>query len=190
MKLKAALTVLAIAAMTVATTPATWANSLTFQDVTFDLNAGVGNTLILTITNADNATGDWKGIEGLAAFEIKNTGLNYSNLSLADWTVSNDSLNPASCLNGNSSGGGCFLHNGGPLALSHSMTFNINYDAGTLNLSAPSLKVLFTGADQGDGHGNLLSKVISVPEPASVILLGAGLTGIAIWKRRRNSTES
>ncbi len=39
MKLKIALIALAIAAMTVASAPASWANSLTFQGVTFNLTA-------------------------------------------------------------------------------------------------------------------------------------------------------
>ena len=49
MKLKTALIALAIAAMTVASVPASWANSLTFQGVTFNLTATDSNTLQLNI---------------------------------------------------------------------------------------------------------------------------------------------
>ena len=58
MKLKTALTALAIAAMTVAAVPASWANSLTFQNVTFEMLAVDNNTFSLSITNALNANGD------------------------------------------------------------------------------------------------------------------------------------
>ena len=55
--------VLAVAAMVMSVglvgTPATWANSLTFQSVTFGLVDNGGGSLTFSITNALNATGDW-----------------------------------------------------------------------------------------------------------------------------------
>jgi len=61
-------------------TPASWANSLTFQNVTFDLSLS-GSNLLLRVTNALNATGSWLGIETLNAFQINNYGT-ASNLSV------------------------------------------------------------------------------------------------------------
>ncbi len=57
----------AVAAMILAVglvgSPAIWANSLTFQGVTFGLNDLGGGTLQFTITNALNGgTGDWTNI--------------------------------------------------------------------------------------------------------------------------------
>src|SRR6266850_7334695 len=105
MKLKTTLAALAIAAMTVAAAPASWANSLTFQNVTFGLNE-VGGNVQLTIDNALNATGDWSDIMYMNAFEVKNLGT-VSSMTLANWTNRDNSLSANGCSNGNTSGG-CF----------------------------------------------------------------------------------
>lgn len=159
------------------------ANQLTFQNVTFAINSVDSNTFNLTITNALNANGDWKGIEGLASFEIKTIGA-VSNLDLTGWTDVSKALSANGCASGNSTGG-CFTHDGGAQALSNNMSFNIDY-TGTLDLSAPHLKVLFTGADQGNGHGNLLSQTVPVPEPSTYALMLAGLGIVGFMGRRRN----
>jgi hypothetical protein len=51
-------------------------------------------------------------------------------------------------------------------------------------MTAPHLKILFGGADQGDGHGSLLSQNLTVPEPSSLMLLGAAFVGLGIWRRK------
>src|SRR5215510_1128022 len=56
-------------------TPASWANSLPFQGVTFYLNI-VGNTLQLGISSATGTTGDWATANGFAGFSLKNVGTN------------------------------------------------------------------------------------------------------------------
>ena len=184
MKLKTALIVLAIAAMTVAAAPASWANTLTYQDVTFNLN-GSGGVLTLEINGVDGASGNWTGIQYLSAFSLKDIGV--TTLSLAGWTLSTNELNANGCTGGSPPSNFCFTKDGGPFLLSNNNTFTLNY-TGTLNLDAPHLMVNFMISDTQDkATGSVLSAIIpgtSVPEPASLMLLGAALTGFGIFRRK------
>ena len=130
-------------------TPASWANTLTFQDVTFTLDV-VGGDLKLGISAGATApSGDWTGINVFAAIEVKNVGnvtfSNSSPVALGGWTYFDDSLSANGCMGGQSSGG-CFVNNVGPVAFgaNTSLTFTIHPASGTFDLSQNSLKVLFT----------------------------------------------
>src|SRR5687768_7934921 len=93
MKLKRFLTsLLFVSAMILAGAPASWANSLTFQGVTFGLTDLGSGSLQFTINNAvSGGTGDWADITHIQNFQWKSIGSG-TTMSLTGWNVNNSEL--------------------------------------------------------------------------------------------------
>jgi hypothetical protein len=164
-------------------TPASWANSLTFQNVTFDLSLNASDNLVLSITNATTATGDWAGIDNLEAFAINQYGT-ATGLQSTGWTTNDGGLNSSGC-----DGSGNFTcFNGQSFALTNSFSFEITKTGGTFSLdNPPSLKVLFSGADVPNGHGSLLSQPVpAVPVPGTLLMFGLGFALFIGWNYYRS----
>ena len=189
-------TLLAALAITFASSGA-WANSLTFQDVTFATTDLGGGGLQLTMTNALNASGNWSGIKYLESFAVGNVG-SIKSASLAGFAYDPGGLSNGSAIgcNGNGAGFACFSSGASPLALSNNMIFNIAFSGGPTNFSLPSLKVDFwTNAFQTKSTGDLLSKSIgtsATPLPAALPLYATGLGALALlrWRRKRKAAAA
>ena len=166
------------------------ANSLTFQGVTFETQAVDSDTLQFSILNADTgATGNWTGIDFLNAFSMKDIGnVTGATISPANFTVSEFELTTGGCVGG-ASGGICFTASPAPLDLNDNMSWIIDFTGTDLTFASPHLKVLFSGGDVGNGHGDLLSQNITpaIPEPETyaMMLAGLGLLGFVARRRRQ-----
>ena len=172
------------------------ANSLTFQNVTFETQALDADTLRLSILNATNATGDWTGVDFLKAFEIKAIGdPTFASVvsGPGSWTATVDSGLSANlgCTTGGTNGG-CFSATS-PVALTDSMIWTIDFAGTNLSFDSPSLKVQFlTGANATSKTGSLLSQTIPavtpIPEPETyaMMLAGLGLLGFVARRRRQS----
>ena len=107
--------------------------------------------------------------------------------SLAGWNVNinNGLASAAGCTTGGTPGA-CFSQTPA-VALSDSMTFNIQFAGSNLDFSAPELKVqFFTGQYDTRATGSLLSQIITppIPEPETYAMMVVGL-GVIGWVGRR-----
>jgi hypothetical protein len=165
-------------------TPASWANSLTFQNVSFDLSLN-GTNLDLRITNALNANGDWAGIDHLSAFAFNQYGT-ATGLGNGDgWTVHDPTLTDGLGASGCTGSGNFACFDGQSFALTNDFTFAITRTGGAFSVdNPPSLKVLFSGADVPNGHGNLLSQPVpAVPVPGTLLMFGLAFLLFVGWNQ-------
>ena len=164
--------------------------SLTFQDVTFQTQAVDSDTIIFSILNATNATGNWTGVNYLKGFEIKEIG-GVSGATITPPNVTPLDLNMSSngCPGPGGNQGMCFLAST-PIALTDSMSWEITFSGASLDFTSPHIKVNFyTTLTQGNATGDLLSQNLTtpIPEPETyaMLLAGLGLMGFMFRRRRR-----
>jgi len=190
-----------VAAITVATAaPLSHAGFMdTFQGLTFKFDQVDANTLNFNISGTPS--GDWSTAQYLAAFSLKDLGINFSSASAtangpgASSVLGLNSELAASSLDcmsaGTPAGSICFdikpdtLLPSTPFNLMYVISFTQNLDIAT---TGPHLKIAFSEKQDSDKVGSLYSKnVSSVPEPdsSSLMLLGLGLLGVGMWTRKR-----
>lgn len=172
-------------------------------------------TFVLSATFGPSASSDYAFIHAVAFQMGSLTDANYTETPTVvgpgpnTWSVEAGGLNAGGC-DGSGSAFWCGSPSGlgapvGANGTSESWTFTLsipNTDALSSTSESSDLKVQFTDA-QGNKVGTLISQPItftactgtcsggggSVPEPASVILLGTGLAALVARRRRHTGKE-
>ena len=183
----------------------------TFQGITFTFTET--SATVLTFELAGTPSGDWLGVQYLAAFDLKDIGLNFKTVTgtasgpgANNLAGLNDQLSASSvdCQSAGSPPGSICFDISPDVALGtlpFDFTYTITFSqAMFIGDTGPHLQIAFTDVKNGPKVGSLYSQNVPqtssqstnttgiVPEPNSsaLALLALGLLGGGFWTRRKS----
>jgi hypothetical protein len=202
---------LAMILIIVGMTPALYADSIfsdTFQGVTFTFTQPDSDPNQLIFNLAGTPSGDWTGVQYLAAFALKNIGFDYTsgtalatgpgatNLDALDKAELSDANIFCSDVSGNKKVGCWNLNPDTPLgSLPFDFTYTINF-ASALNIPTtgdkigPELKIGFTIIQNGDKIGSLYSQNVPFTSSSGTSSSGTSSSGTSSSGTSSSGTSS
>jgi len=159
--------------------------------VTITPTGGSNYTVKLEIAIISGISSDTDQITSVnTKFTSDLTGVASSTLSLADsinigavtWTTSESNISNADCATAGQ-GFVCSQASGTGLPISAGTTYTWVWNV-TLAAGATINSAIHIGANYDPANGRIVSQEVSVPEPGTIALLGAGLLGLAALRRR------
>lgn len=149
----------------------------TFQDTTFTFVQADADTLTFQIQNANNATGDWSGVQYLGAFSLKGIGEDFNIVTAVAHgpgatnlagTISQLSASSVGCGAGASPLGSICFNLSPGVILTSGMMYTIDFSS-PLNIATggPHLQIVFTDTQGGSKVGSLYSQNVPLDSSSS-----------------------